>query len=166
MRILGVSGSLQASSGNLTLLQTAARIAPAGIEVVLFDGLRDLPQFNPDFEGENSPAPVHEWRRAISGCDAMLIATPEYGHSFPGALKNGIDWVIGTAELYQRVVAITAAVGGAGRGMMGLGALRQTLDGVSAIVVGGEPIVRGPGFEEDIRALLLRIATAVERSDS
>ncbi len=166
MRILGVSGSLQASSGNLTLLQTAARIAPAGIEVVLFDGLRDLPPFNPDFEGENSPAAVREWRRAISGCDAMLIATPEYGHSLPGALKNGIDWVIGSAELYERVVAITSAVGGAGRGTMGLGALRQTLEAVSAVIVGGEPIVRGTNFEADIADLLQQIADAVSRSKS
>lgn len=161
MRILGVCGSLQASSGNLTLLQTAARIAPSGIEVVLFDGLRDLPQFNPDFEGERSPPPVLEWRRAISGCDAMLIATPEYGHSLPGALKNGVDWVIGSAELYQRVVAITAAVGAANRGLMGLGALRQTLDAVSAVIVGGQPIVRGPDLEDEIASLLKQIADAV-----
>ena len=50
------------------------------------------------------------WRRALAESDAVLIATPEYGFSLPGVLKNGIDWVIGSGELEGKVVAITAAV--------------------------------------------------------
>ena len=64
--------------------------------------------------------------------DALLIASPEYGHSLPGSLKNAIDWVIGTGELERKVVAITAAVPGPERGRLGLQALRQTLGAVRA----------------------------------
>ena len=55
MRVLAISGSLQARSANLSLLRSAAASAPAGVEVVLFDGLRDLPHFNPDLEPNGAP---------------------------------------------------------------------------------------------------------------
>ena len=45
MRVLAICGSLQAKSGNLALLKTAAASMPPGVALVLFDGLRDLPHF-------------------------------------------------------------------------------------------------------------------------
>ena len=72
----------------------------------------------------------------------------------PGSLKNAIDWVIGTGELEGKIVAITAAVPGPDRGKRGLQALRDTLGAVSAVVVGGAPIVRGSGFDDDVKELL------------
>ncbi|HEV8244265.1 MAG TPA: NADPH-dependent FMN reductase, partial [Polyangiaceae bacterium] len=116
VRILAISGSLQERSANLELLRIAAASAPPGVEVVLFDGLRHLPHFNPDLEAPEAPPAVQEWRRALSQSDALLIASPEYGHSLPGALKNGIDWLIGSGELEQKLVAITAAVPALERG--------------------------------------------------
>ena len=56
MRILAVCGSLQAKSANLVLLQTVASLAPDGVEVVLFEGLRDLPHFDPDLEASGVPS--------------------------------------------------------------------------------------------------------------
>jgi chromate reductase len=163
--ILALCGSLQQKSGNLSLLQRAAALAPAGVEVSLCDGLRDLPLFNPDLEQDGELAPVASFRRAIASSDALLIACPEYGHSLPGALKNGIDWVIGTAELERKVVGVTASVNIADRGRLGLSALQQTLRGVSARIVGGEPIVRGPSFDRDLGALLALLIAEAEQPD-
>ncbi|MEY2933245.1 MAG: hypothetical protein RL033_3994, partial [Pseudomonadota bacterium] len=73
MRILAINGSLQAQSSNLTLLQTARAAAPPGVEVVLFDGLRELPHFNPDLESSGTLPVVDGWRRAIEQSDALLI---------------------------------------------------------------------------------------------
>ncbi len=160
VRILAVCGSLQATSANLTLLQTAAASAPDGVEIVLFDGLRDLPHFNPDMEASDEAAAVTAWRKALVECDALLIASPEYGHSLPGVLKNGIDWVIGTGELERKVVAITAAVPGPERGGLGLQALRQTLGAVRVTIVGGEPIARGPDFERQVAELVRALVEA------
>jgi chromate reductase len=154
LRILALCGSLQAASSNLALLHTAAALAPAGVEVELFDGLRDLPQFNPDLEA-SEPLPVVEaWRQALSRSHAVLIASPEYGFSLPGSLKNAIDWVIGTGELERAVVAVTAAVNHPARGRLGLQALCDTLNAVSATIVGSEPLVRGPTLERELAALL------------
>jgi chromate reductase, NAD(P)H dehydrogenase (quinone) len=160
VRILAVCGSLQAKSKNLILLNIAATSAPPGVRVVLFDGLRELPHFNPDMELSGVPESVRRWRQALADSDAVLVASPEYGFSLPGALKNGIDWVIGSGELEQKVVAITAAVPAPERGRRGLQAVRDTLFAVRATVVGGEPIPLGPEFESEIAALVRRLVEA------
>jgi len=157
MHILAICGSLQAKSSNLTLLQLAAAKAPDGVQVELYDGLRDLPHFNPDLTrdgDEHAPGAVLELRRAVARSDALLIAMPEYGHSLPGSLKNAIDWLIGTGELEGKLVAITSAVAVVERGRRGLAALRTTLGAVSARVAFQEPIARGPDFELELSKLL------------
>lgn len=164
MRVLGICGSLQEKSGNLSLLRCAVSSAPAGVEVRLYDGLRDLPHFNPDLETEQAPLAVSELRRAVAGSDALLIAMPEYGHSLPGSLKNAVDWLIGSGELEGKLVAITSAVPAAERGRLGLAALRGTLGAVSAQVAFDEPIVRGPELETQVAALLQRLLAAAHES--
>jgi NAD(P)H-dependent FMN reductase len=160
MRILGICGSLQAKSQNLALLNTAAASMPPGVELIVFDGLRDLPHFNPDLEANGVPESVLRWRQALAESQAVLVASPEYGFSLPGALKNGIDWVIGSGELEGKVVAITAAVPGPERGRRGLQALGDTLCAVRATIVGGEPIPRGPEFESQVAALVRALVEA------
>lgn len=154
MRILGVCGSLQAESTNRTLLLRAAELAPPGVELEIFEGIGALPLFNPDLEGEAKAPAVQAWRRALVECDAVLFASPEYGFSLPGALKNAIDWVIGTGELEGKLVGVTASAPYVGRGVKGLAALCITLGAVRARIVGGDPIVRGPGFDDELRVLM------------
>ena len=164
MRIAAVCGSLQTRSSNRTLLHAAAAAAPEGVDVVVLDGLRELPLFDPDLEAAGPPNVVHAWRRALAESDAVLIASPEYGHSLPGALKNAIDWVIGSGELYRKVVAITAAVAVADRGRRGLQALAQTLGAVDAVLVWNAPLVHEGGrFGPDLAALLAALAEEVRR---
>ena len=161
MKILGICGSLQTLSANLALLHVAALSTPPDAEFVVFDGLRDLPLFNPDVEAGGAPESVWRWRRALADSDAVFIAAPEYALSLPGALKNGIDWVIGSGELEGKVIAITAAVPAPDRGRCGLRALRGTLSAVHAVIVGGEPIAKGPDFHERVARLvadLLQVA--------
>jgi chromate reductase, NAD(P)H dehydrogenase (quinone) len=86
---------------------------------------------------------------------------PEYGFSLPGALKNGIDWVIGSGELEGKIVAITAAVPAPERGRRGLQALRDTLSAVRATIIGGEPIPVGPEFDAEIAQLVRTLIEAV-----
>lgn len=161
MRILGICGSLQTESSNLTLLRRAQALLPTPHTLEIFDGIGALPHFNPDLEGGPVPAAVRAWRAAIASSDALFIASPEYGHSLPGALKNAVDWVIGSGELETKLIAVTASTPGPGRGQRGLDALLQTLGAVRARVVGGEPIVRG----DDSDALLgVLLDALIERS--
>jgi len=91
MRILGVSGSLRRGSYNRRLLRAAAAALPPGAELVAWDGLAGLPAFDEDLEAA-PPAAVRAFREAVEQADALLIATPEYNASLPGALKNALDW--------------------------------------------------------------------------
>ncbi len=165
IHILAVCGSLQAQSGNLTLLRKAVARSDERVVVTLFEGIGALPLFNPDLEAAGEvPAAVARWREALARCDALLVASPEYGHSLPGALKNAIDWVIGSGELERKVVGITASTPAAERGRKGLAALRVPLGAVSARVVGGEPIVRGAGEDAALAALVDALAAEARRT--
>src|SRR4030095_9698098 len=134
-----------------------------GRELVLLDGPRDLPHFNPDTDPSGIPESVTQWRLALTASDAVLIASPEYGFSLPGVLKNGIDWVIGSGELERKVVAITAAVAGPDRGRRGLQALRDTLSAVRATIVGGEPMRKGPEHDRRVAELVRALIAAATR---
>src|SRR3954469_24123851 len=92
MKVLGISGSLRRNSHNRGLLLEAARAFPSGVEFELYDRLRELPHYDEDDDVEPAHPEVQALRDAIAGADAVLIATPEYNGSVPGALKNAIDW--------------------------------------------------------------------------
>ncbi|MEP7116991.1 MAG: NADPH-dependent FMN reductase [Acidobacteriota bacterium] len=162
MRILALCGSLQARSRNLDLLKTAVASAPPGVCVDLFDGLRDLPHFDPDLEGAGVPDSVTRWRAALAASDAVLIACPEYAFSLPGVVKNAIDWVVGSGELERKIIGVTAATHHPDRGRRGLAALREPLTAVSATIVGGEPIARGPDADRQVAALVAALVAAVK----
>jgi NAD(P)H-dependent FMN reductase len=38
----------------------------------------------------------------------VLIASPEYAHSLPGAHKNALDRLVGSGELYAKPVGLRA----------------------------------------------------------
>ncbi len=91
MRILGIAGSLRAGSHNGRLLRLAEELLPDGAEFAVWEGLRDLPAYDEDVDDGTSLA-VAAFRGAVKEADGVLIATPEYNGSIPGALKNALDW--------------------------------------------------------------------------
>ncbi|MDR1762062.1 MAG: NAD(P)H-dependent oxidoreductase [Bacteroidales bacterium] len=50
-----------------------------------------LPYYSQDIENENLPI-VDTFKTAIKNSQAVLLITPEYNRSFPGVLKNALDW--------------------------------------------------------------------------
>jgi chromate reductase len=92
LRVLGIAGSLRRGSHNLVLLRAAAAQLPPGAELVEWRGLGELPAYDEDLDATAPPPAVESLRRAIAGADCVIIATPEYNGSVPGALKNALDW--------------------------------------------------------------------------
>jgi chromate reductase len=111
MRILGISGSLRAASHNTALLRAGAALAPAGIEIELFEGLERIPPYNEDRDTPLPPAEVTRLREAIGSADAVLVSTPEYNGTLPGQLKHLVDWASRPrgpgSSLWGKPVAVT-----------------------------------------------------------
>ena len=106
-RVLLVSGSVRDGSTNTAVLRTVQAIAPSDVETVLYDGILELPHFNPDDDAEGAQVPeaVAQMRAAMQSADALLICTPEYAGAMPAVLKNLLEWTIGDASTYRKPVA-------------------------------------------------------------
>lgn len=138
--ILGISGSLRASSYNTALLRAFAAAAhdTVTIDMVTADELQAIPLYNQDLESA-FPATVIALKERIRAADGILIATPEYNRSVPGVLKNIIDW---TSRPYgdsawggKPVYLVSASVGSLG-GALAQRALRGVFAYLDAHVLG------------------------------
>lgn len=92
LHILGFAGSLRKASLNRGLLRAAAELAPRDVVVEQFD-LRGVPLYDEDLRLAGPPQIVTDLKERIRAADALLIATPEYNHSFSGVTKNAVDWI-------------------------------------------------------------------------
>ena len=129
IRLLGVCGSLRAASTNKALLEAAARLAPTGMIIDHYDGLADLPHFNPDLDTATPPPAVALWRGEIGISEGLLISSPEYARGIPGSLKNALDWLVSSEVFPGKPVALFNA---SERGVAMQSALRLTLETMSA----------------------------------
>ena len=147
MKILTISGSLQARSSNTALVRAAQRVAPKGIDLVVYDSLGDVPLLNPDLDGEGdaAPAPVRKLRTAFAAADGILLASPEYGHSVPGLLKNALDWLVASGELSGMRVGLISASPTMGRRHWGADGAYSDVDGSGGARVGLAHGARGEG---------------------
>jgi chromate reductase, NAD(P)H dehydrogenase (quinone) len=140
MRLLAVSGSLRRDSHNSRLLRAAAQQLPPGVELELYEGLKQIPPFDEDDEA--APAPeVLEWRAAIEAADGVLFATPEYNSSIPGQLKNAVDWASrpkAQAALRNKPVAVIGASMSMFGGLWSQAELRKVLSASGARVLDNE----------------------------
>ncbi len=91
LKILGIAGSLRKNSYNRLLLRATTKLLPSSTRLELFE-LNNIPLYNQDVEVTAFPEEVRVFKAKIEAADALLIATPEYNHSYPGVLKNAIDW--------------------------------------------------------------------------
>ena len=135
--ILGIAGSLRRESFNRALLRAASEVVPRGVTLDVFN-LKGIPLFNQDIEELRMPVRVRYFKDRIEGADAVLIATPEYTSSFPGVLKNALDWASrphGHNSFKGKTVAVVSASTGALGGSRAQYHLRQVLLDLDARLV-------------------------------
>ena len=168
MRLLAISGSLRRASNNTAAMEALARIAPAGMSVIVYRDLSKLPPFNPDddVDGEPKPAAVEAFRELVGASDAIVIAAPEYAHGVPGALKNALDWLVASETFAGKPVAL---INVSPRAFHAQASLREILSTMAArfvpeafatLPVGARPVT----VEEMLAdpALLRRLKESVE----
>lgn len=91
IKILGICGSLKASSVNMAALKyMGSQASKVGVEFEIAD-LSKVPFFNPD-EEDDKPDSVKTLLRQFEEADAFVLASPEYNYSYTPALKNALDW--------------------------------------------------------------------------
>jgi NAD(P)H-dependent FMN reductase len=118
--IIGIAGSLRKASYNAALLRAAAELAPPSCRVEVAS-IRGIPLYDGDVEdAEGIPPAVAELKDRIASADGLLLVTPEYNNSLPGAFKNAIDWLSRPADDIPRVFeARPVGIMGATPGMGG-----------------------------------------------
>jgi NAD(P)H-dependent FMN reductase len=161
IRLLAISGSLRAASTNAALLDAAARLVPQGMIIDSYDGLAELPHFNPDLDVDPPPAAAAVLRGEIAISDGLIISSPEYARGVPGALKNALDWLVSSEVFPGKPVALFNA---SERSVAMQAALRLTLETMSARMVDVATItVPLLGKQTDAAALAadLEIATKI-----
>ncbi|MFE9097526.1 NADPH-dependent FMN reductase [Streptomyces sp. NPDC007264] len=139
VRILALVGSLRAGSHNRQLAEAAAKHAPEGVEVSLFEGLADVPFYNEDIDVEGAaPQAATALRSAASEADGLLLFSPEYNGTIPAVLKNAIDWLsrpYGAAPLTGKPVAVVGTAYGQFGGVWAQDEARKSLGIAGASVL-------------------------------
>src|SRR5919201_278317 len=144
MRILAISGSLRRDSYNTALLRAAAEEAPEDVEIVLWEGLKEIPPYDADDDSVPGPETVERFRDVVRAADAVLFATPEYNSSVPGALKNALDWAsrpVATNVFRNKPVAVIGSSAGMFGAVWAQAELRKVLGTMGARVADVEVAV-------------------------
>ncbi|MEO5577597.1 MAG: NADPH-dependent FMN reductase [Sphingomicrobium sp.] len=88
-RIAFLNGSLRTDSFHGRL--GVAIIAASADRLDFITPGLDLPLYNQDLDGQNTPAAWTEFRDAVRDADGVLFGSPEYNRSMSGTMKNAID---------------------------------------------------------------------------
>ena len=147
LRIATLCGSLRRESYNRKLLMLAEdALCRAGAELDRLD-LHDfvLPLYDGDIESEKGLS-QEAWtlKARIAAAQGIIIASPEYNGSIPGALKNAIDWTSrgGSNPWQHKVVGLMGATTGMWGTQRMMPHLRQSLHILAAQVIPQQVNVR------------------------
>ncbi|MCL2327956.1 MAG: NAD(P)H-dependent oxidoreductase [Bacteroidetes bacterium] len=90
IKTLVLIGGISKNSLNQRLFNEIAKRYNGKLSFTQF-AIEKLPYYSQDIENDNLPI-VAEFKTLIENSQAVLLITPEYNRSFPGVLKNALDW--------------------------------------------------------------------------
>lgn len=174
-RILAISGSLRKVSSNTALLEAAIVLSPKNVEMKLYNGLSNLPHFNPDIEP--TPTSVRDLQKQLAWSDGLIISSPEYAHGIPGVLKNALDWLVSGEEFVSKPIALFNASPRATHAIASLTEIVTTMSGkivpeasVTVLLLGknlnATAIVNELEISSQLQAAIITFATAIKQLSS
>ncbi|NWO24311.1 NAD(P)H-dependent oxidoreductase [Peptostreptococcaceae bacterium oral taxon 081] len=89
--ILMIVGSMRKESFNRQLANKIKEILGDRAEVSFLE-YSDIPYMNQDIESQ-APNQIVRVKDEVLKADALWVITPEYNFSYPGVLKNLLDWL-------------------------------------------------------------------------
>ena len=138
-KILTISGSTRKNSTNVKLLDAIVVEFPQH-DIYRFENLYKLPIFTEIIDSNSYPEIVLAWRNAVETSDAIIISTPEYIHNVPAILKNALEWITASGELFQKKVLPITFLPNAPRGAKAMQSLLWSLKAMDAEVVAQLPL--------------------------
>jgi len=137
--ILAVAGSLSPDSSNMHILRHIGKsFAGTNIIFTIFEGIGNIPHFNPAIDTDPASEPVSIWRDQLVAADAVLICTPEYAFGVPGSLKNALDWTVSSDSFGRKPVGIITA---SSQGDKAHAALQLTFRALGAKIANGATLL-------------------------
>lgn len=135
LNVVVICGSLRKGSYNAAVARALPGLAPAELSLTPAPSFEKFPPYNADVQAAGVPADVTAFANAIKAADGVVIVTPEYNWSIPGALKNALDWCskLKDVPFEGKPVAIQSAAGGPLGGARMQYHLRMTLMSIDAI---------------------------------
>jgi chromate reductase len=174
INVLAICGSTRRSSSNHHLIKAITDLGVDIFNVHVFEGLTEMPHFNPDLDMEPGSAPeaVLQFRKQLEQVDAVLICTPEYAIGVPGTLKNAIDWTVSSMHFSRKPVAlITAGTSGhkAHQSLLGtLLIIESKISEDTQLVISGvktkvneQGVITDEGTLTQVRKLVVSLAAVV-----
>ena len=139
LKVLTICGSLRKYSYNHALVRALPALAPAGMTFTEAPPYDTIPFYNQDIQdADGFPAPVQALADAVRAADGVIIVTPEYNWTIPGALKNALDWVSRMKDqpFKEKPVALQSASGGPLGGSRMQYHMRQSLTYLNVFLFG------------------------------
>jgi len=139
LKILTICGSLRKNSYNHALIRALPPLAPEGMTFTASPPFDTIPFYNQDLQDASGfPAPVMAFADAVRAADGVLIVSPEYNWTIPGALKNAFDWVSRTKDqpFKEKPVALQSASAGPLGGSRMQYHMRQSLTYLNVFLFG------------------------------
>ena len=158
MRIGLVAGSTRPGGTTVAFVEEVRRRwggQPGVTAVTVAPDIEALPLFTTSRLAAGRPTEVEAWAAFAKTQDALLVATPEYAHGVPAALKSALEWLVASGEFSRKRVLACTVTPHAPRGEKCLRALAWTLQAMDAEVVAELPVyataatLRAPGPQEE-----------------
>ena len=142
LNVIVICGSLRKGSYNAALARALPKLAPSTMTIVPAPPFDGFPHYNHDLD---VPADVIAFADAVRTADGIIIVSPEYNWTIPGAMKNAFDWAGRFKEqpFTGKPVAIQSASGSAMAGSRMQYHLRQSLIPLDALCFGRPEVLVG-----------------------
>ena len=86
LNVITICGSLRKGSYNASLARTLPSLAPEGMTITPAPAWDKMPIYNHDIQDSTGfPADAQAWAAAIRAADGVIIVSPEYNWTIPGA---------------------------------------------------------------------------------
>jgi chromate reductase, NAD(P)H dehydrogenase (quinone) len=142
--VVTICGSLRKGAYSAALMRALPKLAPPGMTITPAPPYDGFPHYNYDLqEAKGFPAEVNELAGAIRAADGLIIVSPEYNWTIPGALKNAIDWLSRMKDqpFKDKPVALQSASPALLGGSRMQYHLRQSLTSVDALLFGRPEVI-------------------------